>query len=161
MARERRCIGGASRHAGFTEGEPWLPVDPGFAECNVDAQLAEEGSLLNWYRQLLRLRAKSPALHAGAYVALEDTPTGVFAYRRELDGRGVLVALNLTARDCELAVPPPHSARDDAPADASPEETWRVLLSTHRAPGEIPTLDQDRRIRLAPYEALLLEPSGT
>jgi alpha-glucosidase len=45
----------ASRHGGFTTGEPWLPaVDPGTR--NVAAQERDRGSLLWLYRDLLALR---------------------------------------------------------------------------------------------------------
>ena len=68
------------RGAGFTTGEPWLPVDPSYAARNVERQDGEPGSLLNWYRRLIRLHMEKPALQAGSYRAIEDVPRGVFAY---------------------------------------------------------------------------------
>ena len=45
----------ATPTGGFTSGEPWLPpVDP--AERNVEAQLADPGSLLHLYRLLIEAR---------------------------------------------------------------------------------------------------------
>lgn len=62
--------------AGFTTGVPWLPpVDPG--ERSVSAQLAEPGSLLHLYREMIALR---PSLGPG--LEMLDAADGVVAYRR-------------------------------------------------------------------------------
>ena len=57
----------SSRHAGFTTGVPWLPLNPDFASRNVAAQVADPGSMLALYRSLIALRREQPALHAGRY----------------------------------------------------------------------------------------------
>lgn len=80
--------------AGFTTGEPWLPVADDFREVNVEAQRADPGSMLSLYRRLIELRRAEPALHAGAWEPT-DAPDGVLAYRRSAGGRRFLVALNL------------------------------------------------------------------
>jgi alpha-glucosidase len=85
-----------SPSAGFTAGEPWLPLGPEAPVRNVAAQLADPGSILNLYRRLLRLRRELPALHRGGYRSL-DAPDGCFAYVREAEGEpAVGVALNFT-----------------------------------------------------------------
>jgi alpha-glucosidase len=58
----------ASPNGGFTTGEAWLrPIDP--QERNVEAQRADEGSLLREYRRLVAHRRELPRdfrlLHAG------------------------------------------------------------------------------------------------
>jgi alpha-glucosidase len=80
--------------AGFTTGEPWLPVADDFREVNVQAQRADPGSMLSLYRRLIELRRAEPALHAGGWEPT-DAPPEVLAYRRAAGGRRFLVALNL------------------------------------------------------------------
>jgi len=80
--------------AGFTTGEPWLPVADDFREVNVQAQRGDPGSMLSLYRRLVELRRAEPALHAGAWEPT-DAPADVLAYRRAAGGRRFLVALNL------------------------------------------------------------------
>lgn len=46
-------------NAGFTAGTPWLKVNPNYREINVEAQEADEDSVLHYYRKLTALR-KSP-----------------------------------------------------------------------------------------------------
>lgn len=57
-------------HGGFCpEGvEPWLPVNPKYAEgVNVESQDTDPGSLLNFYRRMLKIRRDNPALVCGEY----------------------------------------------------------------------------------------------
>lgn len=46
-------------NAGFTEGQPWMPVNENFNEINVNGQIDDEDSIWNFYRKLFSLR-KSP-----------------------------------------------------------------------------------------------------
>jgi alpha-glucosidase len=130
------------RNAGFTAGEPWLPVDSSFTARNVARQDKDPGSLLNWYRRLIHLRGERPALQGGSYRAVEGIPKGVYAYRRETQGDRIAVFLNFTSR--AVAVEMNEEAKGG---------TLRVLLSTHRDAGEGL---MGTRIGLAPNEALLL-----
>ena len=39
-----------SVNGGFTEGQPWFPVNPNYKTINVKAQLSNEHSVLNFYK---------------------------------------------------------------------------------------------------------------
>ena len=95
----------ASPHAGFTSCRPWLPVGDDAATRNVEAQLADSGSLLALYRRLLAQRRRRAALHAGDYRALDDVPAGCFAYERfTSDEPPVRVYVNFTSEPIEVPV---------------------------------------------------------
>ena len=84
----------AQASAGFTTGQPWLAtVDPDGA-TNVEAQLDDPDSMINFTRRLLAVRKGSPALRVGSYEAIEGPPETIFAYRRLTDGETVCVYLN-------------------------------------------------------------------
>ncbi len=85
----------ASPNAGFTAGEPWLPLAADHVQDNVAAQRDDPASLFSLYRRLIRLRKSSPALRGGSYRTV-PAPRGVFAFAREADGERVFVALNFT-----------------------------------------------------------------
>lgn len=53
-------------NAGFTTGEPWLPIGDDIAECNVAAQREDGRSLLALYRRLIALRGGEPVALARA-----------------------------------------------------------------------------------------------
>ncbi len=93
-----------SAGAGFTTGEPWLPIAADFAVRNVAAQRADRGSILWLYKDLLALRRGTPALERGAYRALASKP-GVLAYERHHAGSRALVALNFGESACSAGLP--------------------------------------------------------
>ena len=93
----------ASVNAGFTTGEPWLPLNADWREHTVAAEEVDPDSMLSLYRRMLAFRRSSDALRAGSYRDLPDVPEGVLAYVR---GERLLVALNLTGDPRQVHVPP-------------------------------------------------------
>ena len=84
----------ASANAGFSTAQPWLPLHPDYHERNVEAQLADENSLLNFYKQLLAIRRTHPELVKGDYQSLTGVPSGVMTYQRNLGDAAALILLN-------------------------------------------------------------------
>jgi alpha-glucosidase len=93
--------------AGFTTAgvEPWLPFTPDLDAHNVATQVSDQRSLLQLYRQLLRLRRSEPALHLGGFIARDDAPEGVLAYHRSAGETDLLVLLNLSGDEREATIP--------------------------------------------------------
>jgi alpha-glucosidase len=87
--------------AGFTTGEPWLPIDDD-PELVVARQLQDSGSMLVLYRELLSVRRREAALTQGRYetVHVDDH---VFVYARTHESRTLVIALNLTSEPAEAA----------------------------------------------------------
>jgi glycosidase len=75
---------------------PWLPVHENYLETNVRRELAEEDSLLNVYRALLRLRRDSLAMRKGAIQLFEgpDISDNLLVYSRKQDAEVILVLIN-------------------------------------------------------------------
>jgi alpha-glucosidase len=87
----------SSPNAGFTvpEVEPWLPLAADYAGRNVAQQEVDPTSTLNLFRTLTTLRRAEPALHVGAYTAVESGAADVLAYLRSApDHDYFLVVLN-------------------------------------------------------------------
>jgi alpha-glucosidase len=83
----------AGPQAGFTSGDPWLPVDAGDSGT-VETQCGDPDSLLSLYRRLIALRHEEPVLAAGTYEPVDATGN-VLAYRRRLGARTMLIILNM------------------------------------------------------------------
>ena len=94
----------AEPQAGFTTGEPWLPVAPDYREVNVAMQRDASDSMLRLYGALIALRRNEPALEVGRF-ELVQTEGDVLAYvrRGRSEERDFLVALNLGAEPRSLA----------------------------------------------------------
>jgi len=99
------------RNAGFSRADPqrvYLPaiMDPvyGYEAVNVESQLRDRGSLLNWMRSLLAVRAGSRAFGRGRLTFLRPGNRKVLAYLREHDEDVILCVANLarTAQAVEL-----------------------------------------------------------
>jgi alpha-glucosidase len=92
--------------AGFTTGEPWLPIAGDHDEHNVEAERHDPRSMLSLYRALLTLRRGERALEVGRFelVAAEGE---VLAYLRRGGGGSdaFLVALNLGREPAALHRP--------------------------------------------------------
>ena len=97
----------ASPNAGFTAAgaEPWLPVSRNYARVNVAAQEQDPTSMLAYFRALTALRRASPALQVGEYTPLATAAGEVFAYRRDVAGERMVVAVNFggEARTLDLS----------------------------------------------------------
>jgi alpha-glucosidase len=105
----------ASANAGFTTGEPLLPVGRGIEACNVEAERNDERSLLALYRRLIAIRQDEPALRAASYEPF-DGGRNVLGYCRSVDDRRMCVFPQLRGRGGGGR---DSRRRSDAPLDAS------------------------------------------
>lgn len=93
------------QHAGFSTGQPWLPLAPEHLALSVAQQQPDPNSVFNFSCHLLRWRKAIPQLRRGA-IAFYDAPEPVLAIRRELDGLpAVLALLNLGAQAITFTLP--------------------------------------------------------
>ena len=84
-------------NAGFSKVKPWLPVPASAKTHNVEVEAKDPDSVLNFYRQLLALRHKEPALLEGDYFPINEDDPNVFAYLRRYKGEAIMVVLNMSA----------------------------------------------------------------
>jgi oligo-1,6-glucosidase len=93
-------------NAGFTTGDPWLPVNPNYHEVNVEAERACERSIWTYYRDLIALRHGEDPLVYGEYDLLIPDHEQVWAYTRTLGEDTVLVVLNWSDESVPPDLPP-------------------------------------------------------
>lgn len=86
----------AGRHAGFTSGEPWIPVNPNHVEINAEAAVADPDSVFHHYRRLIELRHSLPVIAHGDFTMRLPEDERVYAFTRSLDGDELLVLGNFT-----------------------------------------------------------------
>jgi alpha-glucosidase len=133
----------ASPSAGFTTGEPWLPLSTDWRERNVAALDRDPRSILALHRRLLALRRASHALLSGSWRLLA-AEGDLLAYERAAGDERLVVALNLGSRPRVFEPPGSRAA-------------GRVALST--------ALDRDDAVtgalRLRPDEGVVVRASGS
>ena len=81
-------------HAGFSLGEPWLPIEKAHEIAAVETQQSDDNSILNHFRELIEIRNQSPALRYG-HLTFLDAPEGVLAFTREDGDQQALCVFNL------------------------------------------------------------------
>lgn len=126
--------------SGFSENQPWLPVNPDYKIINVKEQQFNPDSILNFYKKLIQLRKQFKALHAGYWIPVQTGEDGIIIYYRIKGDEKMLVILNFTSRG---------NSRSKIMASK-----FRVIVSTHRVAGEY---FHSVPFYIYPYEATLVE----
>jgi alpha-glucosidase len=90
-------------NAGFSETVPWLPVPPSFKTHNVESELKDPDSVLQFYKHVLALRHEDPSLREGEYVGLNEDQPNVISYLRRYKGEAVLVVLNMSGTEQKMS----------------------------------------------------------
>jgi alpha-glucosidase len=86
----------SSENAGFSRGTPWLPVPATYKTHNVAEELKDPNSVLEFYKEVLKLRHTNRALLDGNYTPLNESDANVLSYLRIYKDQGVVVALNMS-----------------------------------------------------------------
>jgi hypothetical protein len=81
-------------NAGFTTGTPWNYISSNYTDYNVADEAGDPGSLLEWYKRLIRVRNASPALRQGTYEPLETSHSSVMAFVRKDEQQTLLSLIN-------------------------------------------------------------------
>lgn len=121
------------KNAGFSEGEPWLPVNPNYEEINAEKALVDPDSVFHYYQKLIALRKEYPVFVHGDFTLLEEAHPKLFVYRRSWQGDELLVVCNFSGEETEITLPEEWS-------------TAQVLISNYDQPGKV----------LRPWEAAIL-----
>ncbi|MDO5405925.1 MAG: alpha-glucosidase [Eubacteriales bacterium] len=127
----------ASANGGFTEGTPWLSVNPNYVDINAEQQMKDEDSIFRFYQKLIGLRKEHPVLVYGDFRMLTEEEGKLIAFTRSLDGETWAAIHNFSAEECRFG----HEA-------LAGEKT--VMLSNYGRTG----LDGDS-ICLKPYETIV------
>ncbi|HEY1012373.1 MAG TPA: alpha-glucosidase [Herpetosiphonaceae bacterium] len=130
-------------NGGFCPGDvaPWLPVNPDYAAgVNAANQERDPGSLLHFYRRLLALRRRTPALVGGDFIPLAEDDEAGLAFVRSSPAQSCLVAFNTAAAPRALAT--------------GLGGTARLLFSTDESR---PASQPAAALELAPFEIYIAE----
>ncbi|WP_072054228.1 glycoside hydrolase family 13 protein [Aliivibrio fischeri] len=129
-----------SDNAGFTQGTPWIKLNPNYPEINVAAALEDKNSIFYHYQKLIALRKQNPVIVYGDFIPLFETHSAVFAYERKDNEQHFIVLNNFSAEPQTLALPE-HIAN----------RSVECLISNLE-----PTTHLSSELILVPYQSLVL-----
>lgn len=87
-----------------TAPRAWLPVPADHLQRSVDVLLADEDSVLNFYKAMLAFRRRHPALVKGS-IELIDMPAGVLGFIRQHEDETLLCAFNMRENPAVVTLP--------------------------------------------------------
>ncbi|MCC8059486.1 MAG: alpha-glucosidase [Clostridiales bacterium] len=120
-----------SAQAGFSDGQPWIDVNPNYREINVAAQRQDPNSVFHYYQRLIRLRREYPVFAEGNFRLLLADDAQIFAYERESETGKLLVICNFSG--------------DPAECGLTEQKQMKLLIGNYK--------DTGNARQLRPYEA--------
>lgn len=82
------------KNAGFTDGEPWIPINPNYQEIYAENQVMNPDSIFGCYKRLIQLRKEYPVLVDGAFQMFWEEDPNIFAYSRKNEEAEIAVIGN-------------------------------------------------------------------
>lgn len=130
-----------SLNAGFTKGTPWIRINENYPEINVQAEMEDEHSVLNYYKRMIQIRKAEQGLIYGEFIPVEPEHASLFAYKRILENDRYLVVCNFTDQAAEISLPEEFSG-------------GRILISNM---DDRYDAEKVRITRVKPYEAFIIK----
>ena len=94
-----------SAQAGFTDGAPWIKVNPNYKEINAAQQLEDPNSIFYYYQKLIRLRKEKDIIVYGGFETLYRDDEQIFAYIRRQAQEKLLTVCNFSDKNAKMEIP--------------------------------------------------------
>ena len=93
------------KNAGFTDGTPWIKVNPNYNYINAESQLKDKDSIFNYYKKLIALRKSHEIIVYGTYSLILFDNKDLYAYTRNLKDETLLVICNFSGNQTDFILP--------------------------------------------------------
>ena len=90
-----------SKNSGFSEGKPWISVNPNYKDINVENALRDTNSIFYYYQKLIKIRKENEIVVYGDLKLLYEDDESIFSYIRRYNGKTLLVILNFFKEEVE------------------------------------------------------------
>nr|WP_297873304.1 alpha-glucosidase [uncultured Blautia sp.] len=130
-----------SENAGFSIKTPWLKVNENYHEVNAEKQMKEQGSIWNWYKELIELRISSEyteILTEGSMCPIMEEQKNLLAYKRVWQDKEVVVLCNYQGEEQKAQL----------------SNKWKKVIKDNY--GKVIS-EEKETLLLRPYEAVILE----
>lgn len=135
-------------HAGFTEGSPWLNVNPLYKTVNVKEQMENDSSVLQFYRKVIGLRKSEEyqdAVVYGSLIPYKREQKNLMAFYRKGAERTLLVIGNYQKEPQEIVLE---------------KECRKILINNMEQDGNGLLRQDGDVIRLEGWQFLVLDVTG-
>ncbi len=79
------------QYGGFSDVKPWIGMTEEYPKVNAEAQIGKEGSVFEFYKQMIQFRQKGRYSRCFVYGGIEPTDSGdhVIAYKRYIENEEI------------------------------------------------------------------------
>ncbi|WP_433748475.1 glycoside hydrolase family 13 protein [Falsibacillus pallidus] len=130
----------SSEHGGFTQGTPWIAVNPNYQEINAEKAMEDPNSVFHYYRKLIALRKENEIIPYGSFELLYEDDDSIYSYVRRYNGEALLVIGNVS-NEGRTFIKPDHIQVN--------EDQKQLLISNY----EVDEKESIAQIELKPWEA--------
>lgn len=130
-----------SENAGFTKGEPWIPVSSEYKRINVEQALKDEDSIFYHYQKLIRLRKDYEVISNGSIKFILEENNKVLSYVRNLGDATVLVINNFYGESTKVEIPDEY---------ANKSAKSKILISNYKDSSVL-----NKELNLRPFESIV------
>ncbi|MGN2371150.1 glycoside hydrolase family 13 protein [Clostridium cagae] len=85
-----------SENAGFSNNKPWIDVSSNYKEINVESELKDPNSVLNFYKKMIDVKKNSETLSYGEYKLILYEDENIYSYMRILGDKKYMIICNLS-----------------------------------------------------------------
>lgn len=129
----------SSTNAGFTTGEPWLPVGNSYERINAENALKDKDSIFYHYKKLISLRKEYDVISEGSFKMILEDHDKVYGYTRESADTKLIVLNNFYGENTEVVL-------DKSLVNGKSE----ILISNYKD-----SCSLSEKITLRPYESVV------
>lgn len=127
------------KNAGFTSGEPWIPVGNLYKNINAENALNDKDSVFYHYKNLISLRKQHDVISDGSFNIILENHDKVYAYTRSYKNTNLIVLNNFYGEDTEVTIEKEFI-----------EGNSKILISNYKDSGSL-----SKNIKLRPYESIV------
>lgn len=91
-----------SKNGGFTTGIPWVKLNNNYRKINVEDQLKDKDSILNFYKDMIKIKKENKALIYGKYDILLENHDKLYVYTRTLNKEKHIIITNISEEYIEF-----------------------------------------------------------
>lgn len=97
----------SEQYAGFSQSEPWIQCNENYKDINVESQIGDENSVLEYYRKLIKFRRESnlkDIIMYGEYELILEEYENIFAYNRKYKDEELTVLCNFSDKEVDISL---------------------------------------------------------
>jgi len=127
-----------SKFGGFSNVEPWLPLEQEFKERNVASEEEDKKSFINLYKSVIKLRKTRKSLQDGKFIPLDFKNPNILGFLRQEEDEKTLVLANFSEEKQIVELP---------------KGSWKTVLSTKM---DVENRKEQNQVNLGSTEGIIL-----